>query len=417
MELFLFLKLAKIEILSIILLGFCFFMRKQQTSNLTELIWPLLLGLVYWQLISPEQWSSSGGDFSLTQWQFAVKFCLIIHASICWRFNTNASYKLLIQWLSILLLCILIVIPSKANLTTGACLISHLLLLVFTFNRNTRRRNLLISTFLLSSGSVIYWWFSEPSPFIIFLQWLPILCLLLSLGLMGNYCKNHQDTDLKEFVFYFAGLVWILALHFCIVKTIAWSPNSINGDIAVIAKIGLAWMWVLLGFQWSLPANNNLNSYSLMIPLGLILILFIQMPHAKTFQVLMVYIPIFFMQFWWLAHFYQSQKTADLLEPILLLLNCFILVILNWWLKPVAMGLWNFSPTLVTLFGLILILAVFGIIRRRKLTLPLNYRLFTCGLIVSIAMGYFISTISSNLYLHIRDEYKESSFILEPVKS
>ena len=418
MELHIFLKLAKVEILLLVLIFVCSLKRKHQASNLVNLIWPLLLGLVYWQLISPEQWSSPDGNFSLTKWQFAIKFCLILHASACWRLNTNASYKLLSKWLSTLLIGVLLVIPSKVSITIGACLLSHLFLFIFIFNRNKRIRNILISACFLILFSGIYWWFREPpTAFIIFIQWLPILSLLFCLGLLGNYCKNHTDTDLKEFVFYYAGLVSLLTLHFCILKAIAWSPNSINGDIAVIAKIGLAWMWVLLGFQWSLPPNKSLTAYSLLIPLGLILTLFIQIPHAKTFQVLMVYIPIFFVQFWWLAHFYQSKISVDLLEPVLLFINCFILLILNWWLKPVTIGLWNFSPTLATLFTLILILAIFGIIRRRKLVLPLNYKLFACGIIVSIAMGYFMSTISSNLYMHIRDEYKESIFVLEPVKS
>ena len=417
MEFFLFVKLAKVEILLIAMMALCFINGKKRTSKATDLIWPSLLCLVYWQLISPEQWSSSDGNLSLSKWQFTIKFGLIVHAGMCWRFAKDHSFELLGKWLCILLLCMFLVIPSKAPVTVGACFISHLLLVIFTFNRNKRLKNIFFTTCLMSLFAGLFWWFNEPSPIIIFMQWLPILSLLFSLSLMGNYCKNHTDTDLKKYVFYCSGLVCLLALHFCVLKTIAWSPVSINVDIAVIAKIGLAWAWVLLGFQWSLPPNNTSNGYSLLIPLGLILTLFIQMTHAKTFQLLLVFIPVFFIQFWWLAHFYQSQKSAELFEPLLLLLNCLIILILNWWIDPVPMGLWNFSPTLTTLFCLVLILAIFGIFRRRKSTLQLNCKLFFSGLIVSIAIGYFMSTISSNLYLHIRDEYKESMFVLEPVKS
>ncbi len=417
MELFLFLKLAKVKILLLVLMGLCFLKFNQKTSQLINLIWPLLLSLIYWQLISPEQWSSKGGSFSLTKWQFGITFCLVIHAGVCWRYVTTPSYKLLLKWLALLLFCMLLVIPSKANLVISACLISHLPLFVFLFNRNTRRKNLIISAFFMSLCSTIYWWFSEPLPFTIFIQWLPIISLVFFLGLLSNYCKNHKDTALKEFVFYCVGLVWLLLLHFCILKTVAWSSHSINADIAVIAKIGLAWIWVLLGFQWCLPPNQSISGHSLLIPLGLILTLFIQMPQAKTFQILVVYIPIFLMQFWWLAYSYQSEISTDLLEPSLLLLNCFILIVLNWYLKPVDIGLWNFSPTLTTLFSLTILTAIFGSIRRRNSKVSLNYKVFTSGLIVSIGLSYFMSTVSSDLYLHIRDEYKEATFILEPVKS
>ncbi len=417
MEPFLFLKLAKVEILTLIIIGFCCLKLKEQTSSALKLTWPLLLGFVYWQLVSPEQWSSIDGNFSLTKWQFSVKFCLVIHAAVCWSFTAKPSCKLLAKWLAILLLSMLLVIPAKPSATISACLFSHLFIFIFMFNRKKRTKNMIISAVLISAFSGLFWWFSEPVPFISFMQWLPILSLLFFLGLLNHYCKNHRDTELKEFVFYCVGLLWILALHFCILKTVAWSSSSINADIAVLAKIGLAWVWVLLGFQWCLPPNKSTHGYSLLIPFGLILTLFIQVPQAKTFQALMVSIPMVYIQFWWLGHCYQSSKPTDLLESVLLLLNCLLVIILVWWLEPVGIGLWDFSPTLVTLFSLALILAVFGVIRRRKIKIKINYKAFICGLLIALGLGYFISTVSSELYLHIRDEYKESTFILEPVKS
>ena len=128
-------------------------------------------------------------------------------------------------------------------------------------------------------------------------------------------------------------------------------------------------------------------------------------------------IPMVFIQFWWLGHCYQSSKPTDLLESLLLLLNCLLVVILVCWLEPVGIGLWDFSPTLVTLFSLALILGIFGVIRRRKIKISINYKAFVCGLLIALGLGYFISTVSSELYLQIRDEYKVSTFILERVKS
>ncbi len=413
MEPLLLLKLVKVEIFIIVIICYCIFKRRQPTPHACNLIWPLLLGFIYWQLLSPEQWTSPDGIFSLTKWQFTIKFCLVVHAGVCWTFTTNTSHTQLARWLSVLLITMLLSMPAKAPAAISACLASHLIIFIFIFNRKSRKKNLIISTGLFAIISVIYCWFSEPIPFIIFMQWLPIISLIFYLALLGNYCKNHQDTELREFVFYLIGLIWILALHFCILKTVAWSSNSINIDIAVLAKIGLSWILVLLGFQWSIPSNQSTHAYSLLIPMLLIITLFIQMPQAKTFQALVVTIPVFFMQFWWLGHCYQSRKTTDFLESLLLLLNCFLIMVLIWWLKPLPLGLWNFSPTLSTLYSLTVCLAIFGIIRRRKIRISINHRAFTCGIIIALGLGYFISTVSTDLYLHIRDEYKEATFILE----
>lgn len=419
MESWLLAKLSKSEIIILLTAIICYLRPKVQLSKIGPyLLWFILAGLVYWQIVNPDYWSSPEGFISLHRWQFCVKFCLVLHAAICWRNQSIAlTRQRLFQWLIALLISMLLVLASKPSAATAACLCSYLFFLIFIPKRKNRKITMIVASIFLLALSALVWLVDTTSTFWSMLQWLPLLGLFIGLGLMGNFCKNHLDTELKDFIFYLIGLTWILSLHFCILRSVCWTSPSILIDVTVLIKIGLAWIWVLLVFHWCLPKITTTHCFSLMLPMGIVLCLFMQAPQAKTFQVLMAMIPIFFMQYWWLARSYNLHNHSDAIEPLLLTLNCGILAFFNWLIKPTVVGIWNFSPTLVTIYGLTVLVAILGLRRKPRPELKKSFRQLIYGFLIILGLSYFMTTVSNPLYLHLRDEYKESSLILEPVNS
>ena len=137
MEFFLFVKLAKVEILLIAMMALCFINGKKRTSG-NCLIWPSLpslLAIDKLSVVDVMKFPSS------RKWQFTIKFGLIVHAGMCWRFaktilsnySENGSVFCCYAFSSH---------SIKAPVTVGACFISHLLLVIFTFNLNKRLKNI-----------------------------------------------------------------------------------------------------------------------------------------------------------------------------------------------------------------------------------------------------------------------------------
>lgn len=419
MESWLLAKLSKPEILLLATILFCY-LRPSKISQkaFPKVLWILLLAILYWQIISPDYWLSPDRYFGLQRWQFCLKFCLVLHAAVSWSsISAISNNRKLLYWLIPLLFSMLLTFPTNTSTVTIACLLAHLLLIIFLPKRSKRKTSMILTTLFLSLVSIVVWHLDTSSQFISMIYWLPVLSLLMGLGLLSNFCKNHIDTELKDFVFYLIGLTWILGLHFVVMRSICWTPPSVSVDITVLLKIALAWLWVLLGFHWCLPKKTGLHSYSLIIPFGIVLCLFVQSPQAKTFQALCSIIPIFFMQLWWLERYYQSFGNSDSLERLFLAFNCLLLIGLNWYLNPTSIGIWNFSPTLTTIYGLTFIVSCIGLFRRSDTQSKDYLYKLIWGAMIALGLSYFISTVSNPLYLHLRDEYKESSLVIESVTS
>ena len=417
MESWLLAKLSKPEILLLTTILYCYL---RSSKNLVKafplILWILMLGMIYWQIVSSDYWLSPDGYFGIQQWQFCLKFCLVLHAAVSWKnISATPDNQKLLHWLIPLFLSMLLTFSTNTATVAIACLIAHLFLIIFFPKRSKRKTVMAMTIVFLSLVSILIWYLDTSSKFINMIYWLPILSLLMGLGLLGNFCKNHEDTELKDFVFYLTGLTWILGLHFVVIRSICWTPPSVSVDITVLLKIALAWLWVLLGFHWCLPKKTGLHSYSLLIPFGIVLCLFVQSPQAKTFQALCTTIPLFFMQLWWLEHYYQNIGNSDSLERLFLTFNCLFLFGLNWYLNPTSIGIWQFSPTLTTILGLTVVTSLLGLVRQINDYPKEYYSKLILAAIIALGLGYFISTVSNPLYLHIRDEYKESSLVIEPV--